>query len=74
MKIVSAERHQLRIPIESGGPHRWGAKEWKAFDFALLEVRTDDGLNGWGQGRAYTDASATAAALKSVIVPQIIGE
>lgn len=73
MKILSAMTHELRIPMESGGPHGWGSEEWKALDFVLLEVTTAEGLTGWGEGWAYDNAESTAAALKSIIVPQIIG-
>ncbi len=72
MKIVSAKVHELRIPMETGGPHGWGDEEWKEFEFILLEVTTDGGLVGWGETWTYTDASATATELKSNIVPQII--
>jgi L-alanine-DL-glutamate epimerase-like enolase superfamily enzyme len=73
MKILSAKTHELRIPMETGGPHGWGSEEWKELEFILLEVVTDAGLVGWGESWAYTDASATATALKSIIAPQIIG-
>jgi len=73
MKIDSAKVHELRIPMETGGPHGWGKEEWKEFEFILLEVVTDEGLVGWGETWTYTDAPATATALKSIILPQILG-
>ena len=73
MKIASAKTHELRIPMETGGPHGWGSFEWKELEFALLEITTDAGLTGWGEGWGYDFASATATALKTIITPQIIG-
>ena len=73
MKIDSAKVHELRIPMETGGLHGWGKEEWKEFDFILLEVETDEGLVGWGETWTYSDAPATAKALKSIILPQILG-
>ncbi len=73
MRIASAKVHELSIPMETGGPHGWGQYEWKAFDFILLEITTDEGLVGWGEAWPHDDALATATALKSIILPQILG-
>jgi len=74
MKIVSAEVHHLQIPMETGGPHGWGSEEWKALDFALLELVSDAGLTGWGEGWAYGPGAKTVAAIRSCVVPRLIGE
>ena len=73
MKITHAKTHALSIPMETGGPHGWGNEEWKELEFVLLEVTTDDGLTGWGEGWGYFSAKATAAMLDEIIAPQIIG-
>ena len=76
MKIVEASVHELLIPVESGGPHGWGSQEWKEMRILLLEVRTDSGLIGWGEGFCAGRASSTASTvmlLKEVVAPQIVG-
>ncbi len=73
MKIIDAKTHALSIPMETGGPHGWGNEEWKELEFVLLEVTTDDGLTGWGEGWGYFSAKATAAMLDKIIAPQVIG-
>jgi L-alanine-DL-glutamate epimerase-like enolase superfamily enzyme len=73
VKIVEANVHELSIPIETGGPHGWGKKDWKSLPFVLLEIVTDAGLVGWGEGFCYGRAHSTVHMLREVVAPQIVG-
>lgn len=73
MKIVEARTHELRIPIETGGPHGWGSNEWKEPPFTLLGITTDSGLLGWGDGCCYGKAKRTATSLREIIASQLLG-
>ena len=49
MKITEVITHELSYPVER--PYRNCVSEWiRARDATLFEVRTDDGLVGWGEG------------------------
>jgi len=73
VKIASAAVHELKIPFENGSAAGWGYDDWNEFAFTLLEVKTEDGLVGWGETWTYSDAEEIASALKNSIVPRIIG-
>ena len=49
MKIIRVEAIPLSIPCRYGA-EGWtlGSGGWKALDFCLVRVETDEGLVGWG--------------------------
>lgn len=73
-KIATVEAIPLRIPFDDGGsgtglmPTRWTHLE-----LVLVRVTTDDGLVGWGEAFAYACQSATAAAVRDMVAPLVIG-
>jgi L-alanine-DL-glutamate epimerase-like enolase superfamily enzyme len=73
-KIAKVEAIPLRIPFDDGGsgtglmPSRWTHLE-----LVLVRVETDDGIVGWGEAFAYACQSATAAAVRDMVAPLVIG-
>ncbi|MEZ5741321.1 MAG: hypothetical protein R3E68_19090 [Burkholderiaceae bacterium] len=75
MLIADARIHCLRIPFEDGSrgeglmPSRW-----THLDMVLLRLETGDGLVGWGEAFSYACRTATAAALKDMVLPLVVGQ
>lgn len=40
----------------------------------VVEVRTDQGISGWGEAQSPIGATATASLIQEVVVPQILGQ
>ncbi|MGQ0511170.1 MAG: mandelate racemase/muconate lactonizing enzyme family protein [Betaproteobacteria bacterium] len=74
MKIVRVEAVPLSIPCRYGA-EGWslGAGGWKALDFCLVRVDTDAGITGWGEAFSYSCRRATAAAIRDMIAPIVLG-
>jgi L-alanine-DL-glutamate epimerase-like enolase superfamily enzyme len=55
MIIAKIETFPLRIPFRprsKSAAATWGGKELPAADSLLVKVRTDQGLEGWGEAPA----------------------
>jgi L-alanine-DL-glutamate epimerase-like enolase superfamily enzyme len=75
MKITDVRAHHLRIPYDAGvASFKQGAVAISAVDIVLLEVSTDAGLTGWGDGFAYVCAQSTATAIAEMVAPQARGQ
>lgn len=75
MKITAIRAHHLRIPYDAGpASFRQGAAAIAAIDIVLLELKTDAGLTGWGDGFAYVCPRTTAMAIAEMIAPQAEGQ
>ncbi len=74
MKIVRVEAIPLSIPCRYGA-EGWslGAGGWKALDFCLVRVETDDGITGWGEAFSYSCRRAVVAAVMDMIAPIAVG-
>jgi L-alanine-DL-glutamate epimerase-like enolase superfamily enzyme len=74
MKITDIRAHHIRIPYDAGvASFKQGASAISAVDIALLEVSTDAGLTGWGDGFAYVSPRTTTTAIAEMIAPQAKG-
>ena len=78
MKITSIDVYDVHLPY-SGGEYRLsGGRVYQGFDAAIVNIKTDSGLDGWGEstpfGASYIGqhAGGVHAALK-VLAPEIIG-
>lgn len=75
MKITSIHSHYVRIPFDMGAPLKdMGGMKFPTMDHLLVEVRTDAGITGWGEGFGHTIIPATKAALDSYVAPWFIGK
>ena len=75
MKIVRVEAIPLSIPFTYGADAMvLGTGAWKALDFCLVRVDTDNGLTGWGEAFAYTCRRSVTAAVRDMIAPLAVGQ
>jgi L-alanine-DL-glutamate epimerase-like enolase superfamily enzyme len=74
LKIAAVEAVPLSIPFTYGAEGwKLGSGGWKALDFCLVRVETDDGLVGWGEAFSYSCRRAVAAAVRDMIAPIAVG-
>lgn len=73
MKIVDVVPHPLEVPLDAQTskdvPWVWGS-----FQQLFVEIRTDEGLTGWGEAFAYGTARACAAMIEDMLKPLLVGE
>src|SRR5690606_26111946 len=69
MKIASITAHVLRAPLDE--PFAFSQFTYSHREAMLVEVRTDDGLVGWGE--AYGPARVTGAIVKEFLGPLLLG-
>ncbi|MBW1768689.1 MAG: mandelate racemase/muconate lactonizing enzyme family protein, partial [Deltaproteobacteria bacterium] len=70
MSIKEVTAHPLAIaPADRKIPWVWGA-----FNQVLVEVKTDDGLAGWGEAFAYGQPLAVTAMINHTLRPLLIGQ
>jgi L-alanine-DL-glutamate epimerase-like enolase superfamily enzyme len=75
VRITRVEAIPLAIPFRYGAEGwKLGTGGWKALDFCLVRVDTDEGLTGWGEAFSYSCRSAVAAAVQDMIAPLVVGK
>ena len=74
MKITAIHAHYVRIPFDMGAPPQdFAGLRWPTMDHLLIQVDTDAGITGWGEGFGHSIIPATKAALESYVGPWFIG-
>ena len=75
MKITEIHGHYVRIPCDMGAPlDDMGGIAFPTMDHLLIEVRTDVGITGWGEGFGHSIIPTTLAALETYVAPWFIGK
>jgi L-alanine-DL-glutamate epimerase-like enolase superfamily enzyme len=75
MKITSIHTHYVRIPFDMGAPKQeFAGLRFPTMDHLLVQVETDAGITGWGEGFGHSIIPATKAALESHVGPWLIGK
>lgn len=75
MKIKSIHAHYVRIPFDMGAPpQEFAGLRFPTMDHLLVQVETDDGFTGWGEGFGHSIIPATKAALEAYVAPWFIGK
>lgn len=75
MRIARVEAIPLAIPFRYGAEGwKLGTGGWKALDFCLVRVQTDEGLVGWGEAFSYSCRSAVSAAVRDMVAPIALGK
>ena len=69
MKVASVTAHVLRAPLEE--PFAFSQFSYSHREAMLVEIRTDDGLVGWGE--AYGPAKLTGAIVREFLGPLLVG-
>jgi L-alanine-DL-glutamate epimerase-like enolase superfamily enzyme len=74
MKITDVRAHHIRIPYDAGpASFKQGASAISALDMVIVEVSTDTGITGWGDGFSYVCPRSTCTAIDEMIAPQARG-
>lgn len=74
MKITRIEIHLIRVPFDMGSaPKAFAGMNWTSVDTLFVRVRTDDGIDGWGEGWGHVACPTTSAALTTLVGPAFIG-
>jgi len=71
MKIVDVAAHHLAVPAKKSGPDV--PFVWSRLSQVIAEVKTDDGLTGWGECFGYGVPHAVAAAVTHTLKPLLLG-
>jgi D-galactarolactone cycloisomerase len=75
MKISSIRTHYVRIPFDMGAAKQeFAGLRFPSMDHLLVEVETDTGISGWGEGFGHSIIPATKSALESYVGPWFIGK
>jgi len=75
MKITAIHAHYVRIPYDMGAPsEEFAGLHFPTMDHMLVEVRTDAGITGWGEGFGHNIIPATMKALECYVAPWFIGK
>ena len=71
MKVTEVRAHHLRAELDE--PFGWSVHATTIRQALLVEVRTDDGLAGWGESGSGTLPAAGAAFVEEVLAPLVVG-
>jgi D-galactarolactone cycloisomerase len=73
MKITNVETFLLKAPL---GKERfyWSQRDCPERKSLLVRIRTDSGLEGWGECGQYGPGEPPAAFVNSVLAPRLIGQ
>ena len=75
MKITAIHTHHVCIPYDMGAPRQeFAGLRFATMDHLLIQVDTDAGITGWGEGFGHTIIPATKAALECYVAPWFIGK
>jgi len=75
MKISKIDTIIIGLPFENPGPDSsFAIAEKNILNSLLIRIETDKGIIGWGESFGYTSIETTKAALKSMIIPHLIGK
>jgi D-galactarolactone cycloisomerase len=74
MKISRIEIHLIRVPFDMGAaPKAFAGMNWTSVDSLFVRIRTDEGIDGWGEGWGHVACPTTMAALSSLVGPAFVG-
>ena len=75
MKITAIRTHYVRIPFDMGAPKQeFAGLRFPTMDHLLVEVETDAGITGWGEGFGHSIIPATKTALEAYVGPWFLGK
>src|SRR5215468_771625 len=75
MKITAIRTHYVRIPFDMGAAEQeFAGLRFPSMDHLLVEVETDAGISGWGEGFGHSIIPVTKSALESYVGPWFIGK
>ena len=70
MKVSRIEAHLVRVPFDifdmGASPKAFAGMNWTSVDSLFVRVRTEQGIEGWGEGWGHVACPTTLAALSSL--------
>jgi len=73
MRITEVRATPLAMPVEAG-QHRTAWGEYTTIGIVLVEVRTDAGITGHGEGLARAAPQAYARVIEDLLAPRLLGQ
>jgi D-galactarolactone cycloisomerase len=75
MKITGVETYWTQIPFDMGGkPAVMGGLNWQTMNTVWLRIRTDAGIDGWGEAFGHAAAATTLTVLDTQLAPAVMGQ
>ena len=75
MKITGVETYWTQTPFDMGGkPKVMGGLNWQNMNTVWLRIRTDAGIDGWGEAFGHGTAAGTLAVLDTQLAPALLGQ
>lgn len=75
MKITAVETYWTQTPFDMGGkPKVLGGLNWQSMNTVWLRIRTDAGIDGWGEAFGHACSAASLAVLDTQLAPAILGQ
>jgi L-alanine-DL-glutamate epimerase-like enolase superfamily enzyme len=75
MRIIAVETCLTRIPFDMGAtPVAFVGTHWDALRTLWVRVRTDQGLDGWGEGFGHACVAATRTVVDTQLAPAVLGQ
>jgi len=71
LRITDAIAYPLRAKLPNA--QRTSQGDWPSLDIAVVEIRTDAGIVGWGECLARTSSPAYAAVVETLLKPVLVG-
>lgn len=73
MRIAEIKAYPLAMPIEPGA-HKTAWGEYTSIGLVLVEVRTNDGIVGYGEALSRKNPRSSALMIEELYAPLLIGE
>lgn len=70
--IRSVKAHPLRVQLPK--PQKTGQATYSSLELVVVEIETENGLTGIGEGLARSGSPAYAALIEQTLAPRIIGQ
>jgi L-alanine-DL-glutamate epimerase-like enolase superfamily enzyme len=76
MKITAVETYWTQTPFDMGGKPKamGGGLNWQKMNTVWLRIRTDAGIDGWGEAFGHGTAAATLTVLDTQLAPAVLGQ
>jgi L-alanine-DL-glutamate epimerase-like enolase superfamily enzyme len=75
MKITAVETYWTQTPFDMGGrPKVEGGINAQKMNVVWLRIRTDAGIDGWGEAFGHGSSAASLAVLDTQLAPAILGQ
>jgi D-galactarolactone cycloisomerase len=75
MKITAVETYWTQTPFDMGAkPKVTGGIAWQSMNVVWLRIRTDAGIDGWGEAFGHGTSAATLTVLDTQLAPALLGQ